>query len=172
MAEGDHELPVVPRFSTENQRFELLQRPDVNSGGPRFADAHPSGDLCQAEPFEVVALDRALLLFGEDVAKKGGVYGVTRGLEERFGPKRVFNTLLDEQHVLGLALGTSMLGLLPVAEIQYLAFLHNAEDQLRGEAALLPFLSRGAYDNPLVVRIAGFTDPRGRGRTAQDTRSP
>lgn len=104
-----------------------------------------------------------LIVFGEDVAKKGGVYGVTRGLADRFGPTRVFNTLLDEQHVLGLALGTALVGLLPVAEIQYLAFLHNAEDQLRGEAALLPFFSRGAYDNPLVVRIAGFADPRGTG---------
>ncbi len=104
-----------------------------------------------------------LLIFGEDVAKKGGAFGVTRGLLDRAGPARVFNTLLDEQHILGLALGTAMLDLLPVAEIQYLAFLHNAEDQLRGEAALLPFLSRGAYDNPMVVRIAGMPHPRGPG---------
>jgi len=104
-----------------------------------------------------------ILVFGEDVAKKGGLFGVTRGLLDRFGPTRVFNTLLDEQHILGLALGTAMLDLLPVPEIQYLAFLHNAEDQLRGEAALMPFLSNGAYDNPMVVRIAGGADPRGPG---------
>jgi 2-oxoisovalerate dehydrogenase E1 component len=56
-----------------------------------------------------------------------------------------------------------MLDLLPVPEIQYLAFLHNAEDQLRGEAATLPFLSRGELDNPMVVRIAGMPDPEGPG---------
>jgi len=104
-----------------------------------------------------------LLLFGEDVAKKGGVYGVTRGLLAKAGPLRVFNTLLDEQTILGLALGTSQLGLLPVPEIQYLAYLHNAEDQLRGEAASMQFFSNGAYDNPMVVRIAGLAYQKGFG---------
>lgn len=103
------------------------------------------------------------LLFGEDVAKKGGVYGVTRGLFAKYGIARVFNTLLDEQTILGLALGTANLGLLPIAEIQYLAYLHNAEDQLRGEAATLPFFSNGRYDNPMVVRIAGLAYQKGFG---------
>ena len=58
-------------------------------------------------------------------------------------PARVFDTLLDEQSILGLALGGGLAGLLPVPEIQYLAYLHNAEDQLRGEAATLPFFSSG-----------------------------
>jgi 2-oxoisovalerate dehydrogenase E1 component len=96
------------------------------------------------------------MVFGEDVARKGGVYGVTRGLLSRFGASRVFDTLLDEQAILGLGLGAGLAGLLGVPEIQYLAYLHNAADQLRGEAATLPFFSRGSYRNPLVVRIAGF----------------
>ncbi len=103
------------------------------------------------------------LLFGEDVAKKGGVYGLTRGLLQRGGPARVFNTLLDEQTILGMALGAASAGLLPIPEIQYLAYLHNAEDQLRGEAATLPFFSQGAYDNPMLVRIAGLGYQRGFG---------
>ncbi|MFO7178240.1 MAG: thiamine pyrophosphate-dependent enzyme [Pseudomonadota bacterium] len=112
---------------------------------------------------EILERHPSALVFGEDVAKKGGVYGVTKGLYDRFGPLRVFNTLLDEQTVLGLALGAAQLGLLPIPEIQYLAYLHNAEDQLRGEAATLPFFSAGAYDNPMIVRIAGLSYQKGFG---------
>ena len=103
------------------------------------------------------------LVFGEDVARKGGVYGVTRGLLGAHGPARVFNTLLDEQTILGLGLGTATLGLLPIAEIQYLAYLHNAEDQLRGEAATLRFFSNGQYDNPMIVRVPGLAYQKGFG---------
>jgi 2-oxoisovalerate dehydrogenase E1 component len=103
------------------------------------------------------------LLFGEDVAVKGGVYGVTRGLHARFGAARVFDTLLDETSILGLALGAAVTGFLPLPEIQYLAYLHNAEDQLRGEAATLQFFSQGQYRNGMVVRIAGYGYQRGFG---------
>ena len=70
---------------------------------------------------------------------------MTRGLQKRFGAARVFDTLLDEQTILGAALGSALAGLLPIPEIQYLAYLHNAEDQLRGEAATLRFFSDGQY---------------------------
>ncbi|GIH08117.1 MFS transporter [Rhizocola hellebori] len=103
------------------------------------------------------------LVFGEDVARKGGVYGVTKGLRDRFGPARVFDTLLDETSILGLSLGAGVGGLLPIPEIQYLAYLHNAEDQLRGEAASLRFFSSGKYRNPMVVRIAGLAYQQGFG---------
>lgn len=104
-----------------------------------------------------------MLAFGEDVGRKGGVYGLTRGLSRRFGAGRVFDTLLDEQSILGLALGAGLSGLLPVPEIQYLAYLHNAEDQLRGEAASLQFFSAGQYRNPMVVRVAGLAYQKGFG---------
>nr|WP_179665754.1 thiamine pyrophosphate-dependent enzyme [Nocardioides panaciterrulae] len=103
------------------------------------------------------------LVFGEDVGVKGGVYGVTRGLAKRAGGARVFDTLLDEQTILGLGLGTAVSGLLPIPEIQYLAYLHNAEDQLRGEGASLPFFSDRQYLNPMVVRIAGYAYQKGFG---------
>ena len=61
------------------------------------------------------------MVFGQDVARKGGVYGVTRGLLEKAGPLRVFDTVLDEQAILGLALGSGVAGMLPIPEIQYLA---------------------------------------------------
>ncbi len=104
-----------------------------------------------------------LLVFGEDVAAKGGVYGVTGGLRDRFGPRRVFDTLLDETSILGFAQGAALLGFLPVPEIQYLAYLHNALDQLRGEAASTSFFSDGAFTSPMVVRIAGLAYQKGFG---------
>ena len=97
-----------------------------------------------------------VILFGEDVAAKGGVYGVTKGLLAQAGAARVFDTLLDETSILGLALGTALSGFVPIAEIQYLAYFHNAQDQLRGEAATLQFFSNGQYRNGMVVRIAGL----------------
>ncbi|MEJ7746448.1 MAG: thiamine pyrophosphate-dependent enzyme [Luteimonas sp.] len=103
------------------------------------------------------------LLFGEDVAQKGGVYTVTKGLHKAFGNKRVFNTLLDETIILGLAQGYANMGLLPLPEIQYLAYFHNACDQIRGEAASLQFFSNGQYRNPMVMRIASLGYQRGFG---------
>ena len=103
------------------------------------------------------------LLFGEDVAQKGGVYTVTRGLQKAFGARRVFNTLLDETIILGLAQGYANMGLLPLPEIQYLAYFHNACDQIRGEAASLQFFSNGQYRNPMVMRIASLGYQRGFG---------
>jgi 2-oxoisovalerate dehydrogenase E1 component len=112
---------------------------------------------------DAMAARPQMMVFGEDVARKGGVYGVTRGLLGRFGAARVFDTLLDEQAILGLALGAGLAGLLPVPEIQYLAYLHNAADQIRGEAATLSFFSQGQYRNPMVVRIAGYAYQEGFG---------
>ncbi|MGG6461542.1 thiamine pyrophosphate-dependent enzyme [Solilutibacter silvestris] len=103
------------------------------------------------------------LLFGEDVAQKGGVYTVTKGLHKAFGNRRVFNTLLDETMILGMAQGFANMGMLPIPEIQYLAYLHNAIDQIRGEAASLQFFSNDQYRNPMVVRIAGLGYQRGFG---------
>lgn len=103
------------------------------------------------------------LLMGEDVGRKGGVYGVTQKLQSRFGPARVIDTLLDEQSILGLAIGMAHNGFIPMPEIQFLAYLHNAEDQLRGEAATLPFFSNGQWSNPMVLRIAGLGYQKGFG---------
>jgi len=118
----------------------------INAGLSAVLESHPNA-----------------LLFGEDIAIKGGVYGVTRGLHARFGAGRVFDTLLDETSILGLALGAAVSGFLPIAEIQYLAYLHNAEDQLRGEASTLQFFSHGQYRNGMVIRIAGYGYQRGFG---------
>jgi 2-oxoisovalerate dehydrogenase E1 component len=103
------------------------------------------------------------VMMGEDVGRKGGVYGVTQKLQARFGQDRVIDTLLDEQSILGLAIGMAQNGFIPLPEIQFLAYLHNAEDQIRGEAATLPFFSNGQFSNPMVLRIAGLGYQKGFG---------
>lgn len=104
-----------------------------------------------------------IVMMGEDVGLKGGVYGVTQKLRQRFGPDRMIDTLLDEQSILGLAIGMAQNGYTPMPEIQFLAYLHNAEDQIRGEAATLSFFSEGQYTNPMVMRIAGLGYQKGFG---------
>ncbi len=89
---------------------------------------------------DLLALHPELLVFGEDVGRKGG-----------------------EQTILGLALGAGLSGLLPIPEIQYLAYLHNAEDQIRGEAATLQFFSQAVYRNPMVVRVPAYGYQKGFG---------
>ncbi|HEX7046275.1 MAG TPA: thiamine pyrophosphate-dependent enzyme [Gammaproteobacteria bacterium] len=104
-----------------------------------------------------------MTLFGEDVAQKGGVYTVTSGLYRAFKGHRVFNTLLDETTILGMAQGQAMLGLLPFPEIQYLAYYHNACDQIRGEASSLQFFSNAQYSNGMVMRVASLAYQKGFG---------
>ena len=135
-------------------------------GGPR--PTSPEGRLTLAQAINATLAELLeerphAVVLGEDVGVKGGVYGVTRGLRKRFGGRRVIDTLLDEQTILGTALGAALAGLLPIPEIQYLAYLHNAEDQLRGEAASLAFFSDGQYRNPMVVRIPGLGYQKGFG---------
>ena len=144
------------------------RRPAVVAERVTPAAAAPAGPVTLAQAInQTLARELAarpgMLVFGEDVARKGGVYGVTRGLLREFGAGRVFDSVLDEQSILGLALGAGLAGLLPVPEIQYLAYLHNAADQLRGEAATLSYFSRAQYRNPMVVRVAGLAYQKGFG---------
>ena len=149
--------PLAPRSPEEVARL----------AGPAVAEAVEEpltlGQAINRGLGDVLERHPETLLFGEDVAVKGGVYGITRGLHARFGAARVFDTLLDETSILGLALGAAVTGFVPIPEIQYLAYLHNAEDQLRGEAATLQFFSQGRYRNGMVVRVAGYGYQRGFG---------
>src|SRR3546814_8527129 len=104
-----------------------------------------------------------IVVAGGEFWPKGGVYNVTAKLHQRFGSARVVNSLLDEQAILGLAIGLAHNGFLPMPEIQFLAYVHNAEDQIRGEAATLSFFSNGQYTNPMVIRIARLGYQKGFG---------
>ncbi len=160
------EVSAEPQLASRDEVMAPLAYPPRRTGAtPRPVEPRP---LTLAQAINQTLGDELadhddVLVFGEDVAVKGGVYGVTRGLRDRFGSARVFDTLLDEQTVLGTALGTSLAGFVPVPEIQYLAYLHNAEDQLRGEAASLRFFSDGQYRNGMVLRIPGLAYQKGFG---------
>ena len=112
---------------------------------------------------EIMQRYQGAVVFGEDVAQKGGVYNVTEGLFKKFGARRVFNSPLDEQTILGTAIGFAHNGFLPIPEIQFLAYVHNAEDQIRGEAATLAFFSQGQFTNGMIIRIAGLPYQKGFG---------
>lgn len=162
MAPIAHERPDAVELragrNRESQRRRTFGAQPPESEGPLTLAQSINRSLA-----DELARDERVLVFGEDVARKGGVYGITRGLRKKIGGTRVFDTLLDEQSVLGTALGAGLAGMLPIPEIQYLAYLHNAADQLRGEASTLSFFSKGRYRNPMVVRIAGYAYQRGFG---------
>jgi len=159
--------PIAPRTrgrvaetvrTLRNMRPEPEQTETGHSPKPRTL-----AESINATLDELLTADRRVIVFGEDVGAKGGVYGVTARLARQHGTARVFDTLLDEQAILGLGLGAGLAGLIPIPEVQYLAYLHNAEDQLRGEGATLPFFSCGRFSNPMVVRVAGLGYQKGFG---------
>jgi pyruvate dehydrogenase E1 component beta subunit len=101
---------------------------------------------------EELGRDERVVVLGEDVGRDGGVFRVTEGLLERFGPERVLDTPLAESAIVGAAIGMAAYGLRPVAEIQFMGFVYAAFDQLFAHAARLRSRSRGRYGCPLVVR--------------------
>lgn len=158
---------IVPRSIKSN-----MARVSVNEEKRQALFQHEKHNLTKPQHLaklinwallDLMAEHENVVLLGEDIAQKGGVYNVTAKLVERFGKNRVMNTLLDEQSILGGAIGLAHNGFVPIPEIQFLAYVHNAEDQIRGEAATLSFFSKGQYTNPMVIRIAGLAYQKGFG---------
>lgn len=96
--------------------------------------------------------DKSVLVFGEDVGPKGGVFLATEGLTTEFGKERCFDTPLSEDGIVGAAIGMAINGLRPVAEIQFQDFIFPAFDQIVSEAAKLRYRSGGQYTAPMVIR--------------------
>jgi 2-oxoisovalerate dehydrogenase E1 component beta subunit len=96
--------------------------------------------------------DPNVVVFGEDVGPKGGVFLATEGLTKEFGAERCFDTPLSEDGIVGTAIGMAVNGLKPVAEIQFQDFIFPAFDQIVSEAAKLRYRSGGQYTCPLVIR--------------------
>lgn len=154
--------PEYPR----RERIPVTEEKRQAAFGSQYKQLSQARNLCQNINFALTDLMLQypeLIAFGEDVGKKGGVYRVTADLQTRFDDRRVFDTLLDETSIFGLAIGAGHMNLLPVPEIQFLAYTVNAFDQIRGEAATLPFFSSGQYTNPMVIRIASLAYQKGFG---------
>jgi 2-oxoisovalerate dehydrogenase E1 component beta subunit len=96
--------------------------------------------------------DDRIVLLGEDVGNRGGVFRISVGWMEEFGEERVIDTPLAEAGIVGVAIGMAMHGMLPVAEIQFADFIHPAFDQIVSEAARIRYRSNGAFACPLVIR--------------------
>jgi len=96
--------------------------------------------------------DERVMVLGEDVGKLGGVFRVTRGLLERFGPERVFDTPLAEASIAGASLGLALGGMVPVAEIQFLGFTHQAFHQIGPQLGRIRFRSRGRFHAQVTIR--------------------
>jgi 2-oxoisovalerate dehydrogenase E1 component beta subunit len=102
---------------------------------------------------EEMERDERVFVLGEDVGPRGGVFGVTQGFYERFGPMRVLDTPLAESVIVGAAIGAAINGMRPVAEIQFADFSHPAMDQIMNEAAKIRFRSNNDFNCPLVIRM-------------------
>ncbi|MCU5746338.1 alpha-ketoacid dehydrogenase subunit beta [Staphylococcus sp. SQ8-PEA] len=96
--------------------------------------------------------DNNVFILGEDVGKKGGVFGVTSGLQEKFGIERVIDTPLAESNIVGTAIGAAMLGKRPVAEIQFAEYILPATNQIMSEAAKIRYRSNNDWQSPITVR--------------------
>ncbi len=101
---------------------------------------------------EEMARDERVLVMGEDVGRKGGVFGATMGLLDKFGPDRVIDTPLAESSIAGVAIGMAANGLLPIAEFQFADFIHPAFNQIVSEAARMRYRSNNAFGCPVVFR--------------------
>lgn len=99
-----------------------------------------------------LAADDRVIVMGEDIGKEGGVFRVTEGLQQEFGPHRVLDTPLAESGIVGMALGMAIAGLRPVAEIQFMAFMLPAFDQMINHLGRMRTRTRGRFTCPLVIR--------------------
>ena len=117
---------------------------------------------------EAMQEDPRVFVMGEDIALHGGVFSVTRGLVDEFGPERVRNTPISESAIIGAAVGAALTGMRPVAELQYLDFSGTAMDPIVNQAAKLRFMSGGQASVPLVIR---GQQGAGRGNAAQHSQS-
>jgi 2-oxoisovalerate dehydrogenase E1 component beta subunit len=110
---------------------------------------------------EEMRADESVMVLGEDVGRAGGVFRVTQGLQEEFGTMRVMDTPLAESLIVGSAIGLSVNGMRPVAEIQFGDFIPPAFDQIVNEAAKFYYRSNGAWNVPLTIRAPYCLVPGG-----------
>jgi 2-oxoisovalerate dehydrogenase E1 component beta subunit len=137
---------------------QLVERPLDADDEP---DPPPVRELTMAQAIntalrDAMSADDRVLVFGEDVATLGGVFRVTDGLRDAFGPHRCFDTPLAESAIIGIAVGMAIRGLVPVPEIQFDGFAAPAFDQIVSHLAKYRMRTRGDVDMPVTVRIPSF----------------
>ena len=110
---------------------------------------------------QALAEDESVVVLGQDVGARGGVFLATDGLQARYGPRRVIDTPLNEAAIIGAAVGMAALGLRPIAEIQFADYVFPGMDQLVSSAATLRYRSAGAFSAPLVIRMPSGGGVRG-----------
>ncbi|HEY0736849.1 MAG TPA: alpha-ketoacid dehydrogenase subunit beta [Herpetosiphonaceae bacterium] len=101
---------------------------------------------------EAMAADERVFVFGEDVGKRGGVFRVTEGVQDKYGPWRIMDSPLAEGVIVGAAIGAAVNGMRPIAEIQFADFIWPAMNQIVSEAARMCYRSNGEWNVPMVVR--------------------
>lgn len=146
---------------------QIIERP-AHFGDDSSEPAHPlmtqvpaitTSTMAQAinsALHDAMAADDRVLVFGEDVARLGGVFRVTQGLAETFGDQRCFDTPLAESAVIGIAIGMAIRGFVPVPEIQFDGFAAPAFDQIVSHLAKYRTRTRGDVEMPVTIRIPSF----------------
>ncbi len=158
--------PDPATVTTNVVRLPVIAEPEADPA-PMDPDAPPvvMAEAIRLTLHELLEADERIRVFGEDIADaddevldrvegKGGVFGVTRGLQRRFGSARTYNTPLAESNIVGRGVGQALRGLRPCTEIQFFDYIWPAMHQLRSEAATIRWRSNGAFACPLVVRVA------------------
>lgn len=112
--------------------------------------------------------DESVFLLGEDIGRYGGAFGVTHGMLDEFGPERVRETPISEATIVATAIGASLLGMRPVAEIMFMDFVLLALDQIANQAAKMRFMFGGRTSVPIVIRMPGGS---GTGAASQHSQS-
>jgi 2-oxoisovalerate dehydrogenase E1 component len=169
------EADVLARINDASERALASPHPNTNSKSHHVfgTSVAPTAAHGREEQKVTISYARAIrqaledemlarpevVLFGEDVATAGGIFGVTRDLLAKFGPHRVFDTPIAETAILGSAVGAALEGLKPVAEIMFADFLFVALDQLVNQAAKLRYVSNNQASVPLVVRTQQGVTP-------------
>ena len=137
---------------------QIIERPPMGE----FGEPRPSlltMTLAQAVNqalHDAMSADERVLVFGEDVARLGGVFRVTDGLAETYGERRCFDTPLAESAIIGIAIGMAIRGFVPVPEIQFDGFSAPAFDQMVSHLAKYRMRTHGDVDMPVTVRIPSF----------------
>ena len=135
------------------QTLERATEQPTRSAEPDGAPEKTLVEAIRDTLLEEMRADERIVVLGEDVGRRGGVFRVTAGFFEEFGEDRVIDTPLAESGIIGSAIGMALNGLRPVAEIQFLDFIHPAMDQIMNEAARIRYRSNNDFACPLVIRV-------------------